>query len=527
MSSAHKPSRLARSIRLILIATLAILVFRTSTANQNPGNLDADNTVNATNVDESKLKSLGTPQKTFVIPLDGPIEPRLLSFLERKLPEAVDANADVVVLDIHSPGGRLDTTFEIIELLSETDVDTVAYIRHSAFSGAAMIALSCDRIEMHPEAQLGDVGVIVGGPFSAFQYVEEKERSPVVSMIRTLAESKGRPAALAEAMVDKDITVFSATHREDGRTAYFTNQEWDSLPTQDQWEQGRPILEAREDNFLTVSGKRAVELGLAEGTSRSLDATLDVINAERPVTVLAHTWVDGTIEILNSYWMTALLLIVGFIALFFELSAPGLGVGGLISFLCFSLFFWSRFLGGTAGWLEVTLFVASLAFIAAEFFIIPGFGFAGITGIGLMIVSLVMASRRVFLPVGGADWTDFGLNIFTITATLVVVMLVLFFAADYFQGLPLFRRLVLEPPKYDVSFESAAAEGTKDAELNTPWGRIGIGDLGQTVSPLRPSGKAQFAEDVIDVTTEGEFVASDSPIRVIKKHGKKITVRQA
>lgn len=469
----------------------------------------------------------GKQQITFVIPLDGPIVPRLRSFLERKMGEAVEAGAEVVVLDIHSPGGRLDTTFEIIELLGETDVETVAYIRHSAFSGAAMIALSCDRIEMHPEAQLGDVGVIVGGPFSAFQYVEEKERSPVVSKIRTLADAQGRPAALAEAMVDKDITVFTATNREDGSITYFTSSEWDSLENRDQWDQGPPILEARKDNFLTVSGTRAVELGLAEGTSRSLDAALDVVDARRPVTVLAHTWVDGTIEILNNYWVTGLLILIGFVALFIELSAPGFGIGGLTAFLCFALFFWSRFLGGTAGWLEVTLFVTALAFIAAEFFVIPGFGVAGITGVGLMLFSLVMASRRVFIPSNGADWTDLGMNVLTITAALTGVMLVLFFAADYFQGLPMFKRLVLAPPQYETADEARPAEGTKEAGTLTPWARIGVGDFGRTVSALRPSGKAQFAEDIIDVTTEGEFIAPNSPVRVYKKHGMRVTVREA
>ena len=330
-------------------------------------------------------------------------------------------------------------------------------------------------------------------------------------------------------MVDKDINVYPATHRTDHRTTYYTNKEWESLADADDWERGPPVFESREAHFLTVSGSRAVELGLADGTSRSLDAALDVLAAKRPATVLAHTWIDGTIELLNSYWVTGLLLLVGFIALAVEFSAPGFGVGGLTALLCFALFFWSRFLGGTAGWLEVTLFVTSLAFIAAEFFVIPGFGFAGITGLALMLVSLVMASQRVLFPASGADWSHLGLNVFTITAAMLGVVIVLFFAADYFQGLPLFKRLVLEPPSYASAYENQPrpAEGTKDAESMTPWERIGVGDFGRSVSPLRPSGKAQFAEDVVDVATEGEFIAANSAIRVLRKQGMRIVVREA
>jgi membrane-bound serine protease (ClpP class) len=476
--------------------------------------------------DQVDRDSKGDSQ-TFVIPLEGPIDPAMHSFLRRKFDEAIAGGAETIVLDIDSGGGRIDSTFEIVELIGESDVKTMAYIRHAALSGAAIVALACDRIEMHPEAQMGDVGVIVGGAFSPFQYVEEKERSPVVSMVRTLAVASGRPAALAQAMVEMDLVVFSATNQDDGRIGYFTASEWDSIEQPNRWTKGPPVFETREKNFLTVSGQRAVELGLAEGTSRSLDDALDAVSARRPVTVLARTWVDGTVETLNSFWLTGLLVVVGLAALLFELSAPGLGVGGLTSLLCFALFFWSRFLGGTAGWLEVTLFITSLAFIAAEFFVIPGFGFAGITGIGLMVFSLVMASRRVLIPTDGADWTDLGLNFFTILAALAGVLCIAFFAADYFQSVPLFKRLVLEPPSVGQVSDNRPGEGTKEAENVSPWSRISVGDFGRSLSPLRPSGKAQFAEDIVDVATEGEFIASDSPIRVHRKTGMRIIVRQA
>jgi membrane-bound serine protease (ClpP class) len=56
---------------------------------------------------------------------------------------------------------------------------------------------------------------------------------------------------------------------------------------------------------------------------------------------------------------------------------PGLGAGGLLAGLCAALFFWSRVLGGTSGWLEVVLFVAGVTFLLMELFVIPGWGFNG------------------------------------------------------------------------------------------------------------------------------------------------------
>jgi len=466
-------------------------------------------------------------RRAFVIRLEGAIEPGLQGFFERSLDIAIEGGAEIVVLDIDSPGGRLDTTLEMVARLRRVEgVEIVAFIRQAAYSGAAMLALACDRIEMHPEAQLGDIGVIVGGPFTPFQYVQEKQRSPIVAQIRTLAEVQGRPAALAEAMVDKDANVFSVTRKEDGKKTFMTAAEWESLSDPQGWEKGPQVLESRPGYFLTVSGDRAVELGLAEATSRSLDGVLGHVGATRPVTVLAWSWVDSLVNLLNSFWITGLLLLIGFLALLFELSSPGMGIGGLLAFFCFALFFWSRFLGGTAGWLEVTLFISALAFLAAELFLIPGFGVAGVSGVLILVLSLVMASRRFLVPQSGDDWGDLGLNLMTVVGALVVVMLAVFFAADHLSTLPLFRRLVLQPPspgEIDVPLLS----GGKKGEPEQPWLRITVGDLGYSVSPLRPSGKAQFADDLLDVATEGEFIATATPIRVIRKQGNRIFVREA
>ena len=61
--------------------------------------------------------------------------------------------------------------------------------------------------------------------------------------------------------------------------------------------------------------------------------------------------------------IAGLLLFVGWFALMIELSTPGVGVPGFISAVCFVLYFWSQFLHGTAGWLEILLFVTGVTFI--------------------------------------------------------------------------------------------------------------------------------------------------------------------
>ena len=208
----------------------------------------------------------------------------------------------------------------------------------------------------------------------------------------------------------------------------------------------------------------------------------------------------------------------------FELSAPGVGIGGIVSTLCFGTFFWSRFLGGTAGWLEVMLFLLGLCFIAMEFFVIPGFGVAGISGGGMLLVSLVMASRHVVMPESARDLHQLGVSVGTVLVSLVacVVIIMLFFTFSKTLPGPL-GRIALQPPTAEeLSLAPAASVPDEPG-----WAIVQTGDLGRTLSALRPSGKAMFGDETVDVVTEGDFVDPDQPVRVIKKSGTRVVVRQA
>ena len=74
-----------------------------------------------------------------------------------------------------------------------------------------------------------------------------------------------------------------------------------------------------------------------------------------------------------------------------EFMTQGFSGAGLVSAICFLLYFWSQFLHGTAGWLEVLLFLGGAVCVAIEIFLLPGFGIVGITGGIMMIVSIVLA----------------------------------------------------------------------------------------------------------------------------------------
>jgi membrane-bound serine protease (ClpP class) len=182
-------------------------------------------------------------------------------------------------------------------------------------------------------------------------------------------------------MVDMDLVVYYVKHRQTGAEAFMSDAELESSGAPDIWEKGKPVLESREGHFLEVNGERAVELQLAEGNAADRDELKQLLGLAEDLLVIESSGVDTAVFILNLPIVTGVLFVIGLIALYIEFSAPGISVGGLISLLCFALFFWSRFLGGTAELLEVILFVVGTVFIAVEVFAIPGFGVAGITGL--------------------------------------------------------------------------------------------------------------------------------------------------
>ncbi|MCC9599376.1 ATP-dependent Clp protease proteolytic subunit [Stieleria sp. JC731] len=466
-------------------------------------------------------------RKAVLIPFHDAIHALSAELLMRKFHEAVDSGVDVIILDINSPGGEVFYTFEIMDMILETkNVETVAYVQKDAISGAALIAISCDKIYMSPNGRLGDAGVIMMGEDGAFRYVEEKRRSAVAQRARDAAEQTGRPMTLAEKMTDKDMVVFRSVNKESGEVRYLSDKELESMPDADQWEVGKPIREANKDMFFIANGKRLVELGMAEQTVESVDELAEQLDVETPIPVLDRTGTDIAIMILNHWFVTFLLLVVGLVALGIELSAPGIGIGGLTSMLCFGLFFWSRFLGGTAGWLEVTLFVLGIAFIGMEIFVIPGFGVAGLGGFALLLTSLVMASHRFIDLQNGQNLIDVGWDVVTVLGAFIGFFIAMLILSKYIGDIPGLGRLTLKPQVALPGVgEDPAAGGAAPSVLMPGWQRVQIGDTGVAVGALRPGGKMAVDDYTVDVVTEGDFVDGGQSVKVIAKQGSRVVVR--
>ena len=464
-----------------------------------------------------------------VIAVHGIIDGILGEFVEREMRNAVAKGVNTLIFHIDSPGGDKDIAEHVAMAISELDatkITTVAWIPKGAWSGGALIAFGCDKVILHPEAQIGDIGVItMTEPGGQFERAPEKIVSPFLQFAATLAKRKNRPPALLQAMIDKDLTVFQVTSKADGRVTYMS--EADIQASHEEWIKGPMVPESREGILLTVNGQRAHELGLADAPCRDIDELRSRLGIpeKTDLTPVASTWVDSLLVVLNSGVGGFLLMTLGIICIYIELHVPS-GLFAILSTVFFALFFWSRFLGGTSGTLELVLFVLGIGLLALEVFVIPGFGVFGVSGILLTLASLVLASHTFAGMTLTEGFQESMGSLGSLAAAMVTVIAVAVVLNRFMPSIPFLNRLILTPP----GFAMAGSDGPllNPSLLSTmpvAVGAVDIGSVGITASALRPSGKAIFGDSYMDVVSDGAYVDHGTQVEVIRIAGNRIIVR--
>ena len=443
----------------------------------------------------------------------------------RQIDRAVAEEAQAIVFEIDSPGGLLIASITLanaIANLDEKKIRTIAYVPQQAISGAAIIALGCDEIYLRPDAKIGDAGPIEMRAGQQFERAPEKILSPLKVALRELAEKKHRPVAICEAMADRSMKVFQVTHRDNGQVWYMS--ELDIHAANGEWIRGGQLRETNGELLFTANGIRANELKLAEAPVNDLDDLKSRIGIAPSIKLvpIAKTWVDRLVFTLNHPGMVMLMIVLGVALIYLELHFMT-GILGILSVLCFSLFFWSNFMGGTAGWLEVVLFVLGIGCLGLEIFVIPGFGVFGVSGILLVLASLIMA---------GHSWTfDRATNIEELTwqtgqvmVSFGVVFAIGIAIARFLPSMPGFDSMILGPPGTNAEEPRLRLE-TSPARSGFHEG-VSIGEVGTAITMLRPSGKARFSDRVVDVISEGPFIHANVDLEVVSVTGNRIVVRE-
>lgn len=469
----------------------------------------------------------GAASAVSLIEVRGTIEPMLETFLIRQIDRAVAGGASTIIFEIHSDGGLLypsrDLAFRIADL-EQRNVRSIAFVPDRAHSGAAFIALGCDEIYLRPNATIGDILPLEARPGAQLEKAPEKVLAPLVEWLRDIAARKKRPEAVCMAMANPQIDVFQVTNAQTGAVWYMTEDQLHKDAAG--WVAGPPIRESATDVPLTINGARAHELRIAEQPVADFDELKQRIGVPpdvRPARI-GQTWIDTLVFVLNTRVVMGLLFFVGIICIYLELHFTT-GLLGIISALCFGLFFWSKFLGGTAGWLEVLLFIMGLACLAIEIFVVPGLSVFGISGGLLLLASLVMASQTFGNLESGRDVEAATETLKTLCIAVVAVIGTAMALSRFLPAIPIFNQMVLVPPGSSVHPEEPQLRPdlTSGAGTQPPL----VGRFGTATTVLRPAGKAEIDGRLVDVVSDGPFVSEGARIEVVRVAGNRIVVRQA
>jgi len=399
--------------------------------------------------------------EVYLVSIKGTIDLGLSSYVKRALEEAVSNKAKAVILEIDTFGGRVDAATQIRDKVMSLNIPSIAYVKNRAWSAGALIALSAEYILIDKSASIG-----AAEPRPA----DEKNISALRAEFASTALSRGRSEDIAAAMVDKDVEI-------------------------------KGIIE--KDKILTLNAEQAIKLNFVDGNASSIEEVLNFLNLkDTKIVYIYPNWAENISRFVTNPVVSPLLLSIGFLGLIIEFWTLGWGIAGSIGIISLSLFFGGHIIVGLAGFETIILFVIGLLLLLAEIIFIPGFGLAGIGGIAAILTS-------IFLTFGNIVQATYSILI-----ALGVSIIGLLLLIKYIPSTRTWRKFILST---EQKKELGYTVGTKDLKrLN---GKEGI-----AITPLRPSGIVEVNGKKLNALTRGEYVESNTKIKIISVEGNKIVV---
>jgi len=431
-----------------------------------------------------------------VVPVEGAITEAQFFFLRRVLKNAEAAGAKALVLNMDTPGGALKATEQIVQMLMKSPVPCYTYVNTNAGSAGALIALGTKKVFMAPISAIGAAAPVVSSGEEIPATMNAKIVSYYSGYFRSVAHLNGYHPELVDGFMnlDKEVKVGGEVINPKGALLTLSAQE--AVKVID----GRPLL---------ASG---IAKDLAEVCK---EARLDpqcIVQVEPSGFEVLAQWITT---------LAPLFLLGGAIGAYIEFKSPGFGVPGVLSAICFLLFFAGHYIAGLTGLEVVAVFALGVVLIVAELAFFPGVIFVAALGAALMAGALFFAMVDYYPAQPLVFSYDLVarpmMNLGIAVVTSVISMAVL---ARFLPDLPVFRRLFL-------SAQSASGPSIPSASIPTDAPTLAPGEAGIAQTTLRPSGKALFGKALVDVVTQGQFVEEGSAVRVVSSSPDRIVVEPA
>lgn len=452
---------------------------------------------------------LNSEKIAYQIPIRDQIGPPILDILRRGLKSAIEANADIVVIDMDTPGGELGVTLEIMQEIIESfdrfEGPIITYVNNEAISAGAYIAIATNEIAFAPFAQIGAAEAVSGGGGNIDSSMKRKINSYLKAKIRSYTGKYRYRSRVMASMMDSNETLLiegSAPLAADGSVIQ------------------------KEGELVTLTAEEAVKkygtppqplLGI--GIYDSVEKLLDEKWGEGKYNLIKMkiNWAERAGLWLNS--VGPIIIGIGLLGLFIEFKTPGFGFFGVTGIIFVLVFFASKYVSGLAGQEEIIIFLLGVSLVILELFLFPGLLFPAVLGVLMIFGSILWAMVDVW-PNADFIWSfelfkkPF-LDLFLAIAIAIVLGLIL---SHILPHTPMWNKLILS--------ESVGGLKSPGTNLNTNFQNITFGSEGLAVSELFPVGEVEIEGVRYDARSSLGKIAKGTPVEVTGLNDYELIVRK-
>lgn len=301
---------------------------------------------------------------------EGAITPAMGQYLERGIEMAEREGAEVLILQLDTPGGSVDIMNNMVKDIRASSVPVVVYVAPEgamAASAGAVITLAGHVSAMAPQTSIGAASPVGSEGEDLGETMEAKTKNILKATIRSLTEGRGAEAvALAEEMIETAEAVSASEAYAIGLIDFIARDTDDLLEKLD----GFTVKTTGGEVTLNTSGAQLQEL--------------------------TPSFIEQLLAILTNPNIVFLLLTIGVQAILIEISSPGGWIAGFIGVVCLALAAYGL------GVLPVNWFGAIFLLIAFVLFILdikaPTHGALTAAGVASLIVGALVLFNTPTVP---------------------------------------------------------------------------------------------------------------------------------
>ncbi|MBI5970267.1 MAG: nodulation protein NfeD [Deltaproteobacteria bacterium] len=311
------------------------------------------------------LASASFAKEIHYVKTEGIVNPVMAEFLVKAVKDAEESKAEALIIQLDTPGGLDLSMRDIVKAILSSNVPVVVYVAPAgsrAASAGVFIAYAANVAAMAPGTNIGSAHPVTlgGGGEKPDATMMKKVENDAAAYIKGIALKRGRNAEWAEKAVRESVNITAEDALKLG-VINFVAENREAL-----------LLKLDGMKTETVSGPRLIA---AKGAV--------IVESEM-------NWRSRVLSAVTNPNVAYILLMIGLIGLYFELSNPGAVLPGVIGAVCLVLAFYSL------QTLSVNYAGLLLIALAVIFFILElkvvSYGLLTVAG----IISLILGSLMLF-----------------------------------------------------------------------------------------------------------------------------------